>query len=277
MRWERYAPWYASGFMVLLSFTNRATMLTPKRMVTTLVTVGGLLIRTAGICLPIGLIMCGLTVTGVAGSFAAGLVSIGGENIFLTLVLGVTACYVMGMAGLVTPAYIFLALTLAPAAIKIASLNVLAVHLFIIYYAMLANITPPVATAAFLGSTMAGAPAMKTAFQAMRLGIVIYFIPFFFVFNPALVLQGSPIDTIYLFALCIVGIVLIAAGLEGYLLKFGKLGLWERPLLIISGLLIGFPQWTTTIVGAILALFVLAIMLLIKGRGIADNKAEVSP
>ena len=73
------------------------------------------------------------------------------------------------------------------------------------------------------------------------------------------------------------GIVLIAAGLEGYLLKFGKLGLWERPLLIISGLLIGFPQWTTTIVGAILALFVLAIMLLIKGRGIADNKAEVSP
>jgi len=245
--------------------------MTPRRLLETVKTVGELIAQTVGIIIPIGFILCGLTISGVAPSFTAGLVTIGRGNIFLVLIMGVAACYVLGMAGMLVAAYIFLAVTLAPAIMQIAQLNELAVHLFIIYYAMLSAITPPVAAGAFLGATIAGSSPMRTAWQAVRLGIVIYFIPFFFIFNPSLVLQGSPIEALYLFVLCLIGIVLIAAGCEGYLVKVGKAELWARPFLLISGLLIGFPEWKTTIIGAILASLTIAIMLIKKSAAAERN------
>ncbi len=260
MRWERLAPYYASGLLVLLSFTRRETMLTPRRIIETLATIGKLITQTMAIMLPIGLITGGLTITGTAPAFTAAIINLGAENIFLILVLGVVTCYFLGMAGLLTAAYIFLAVTLAPAIIQAGGLNVLAVHLFIIYYAMLAVITPPVASGAFIAAGIAGASPMKTAFQAMRLGVVIYFIPFFFIFNPSLILQGPIFETLYLFFLCLLGILLIAAGMEGYLVTVGKIGLWARPLLVVAGFLIAFPGWNTTIIGAALALFVAPII-----------------
>jgi TRAP transporter 4TM/12TM fusion protein len=270
MRWEYMAPWYASAMMIVLSFYRKETMMTPKRIFETLLLVGKLVTQSAGIILPIGFIMCGLNISGVSGSFSSGLVAMGMGNIFLVLILGLTACYVLGMAGMITAAYIFLGVTLAPAAIQIANLNELAVHLFIIYYAMLAAITPPVAGGAFLAATIAGAGPMKTAFHAMRLGVVIYFIPFFFVFNPALVLEGSLLHTLYLVPLCFIGIIFIAAGMEGYLLGVGNANMFVRPLLIVAGLLIGFPQqewwWQTTVAGTIIAVVVIAVMKLTKGR-----------
>ena len=166
-------------------------------------------------------------------------------------------------------AYIFLSVSMAPALITVGHLNVLAVHLFIVYYAMLAAITPPVAIAAFVGAAIAGASPMKTGMTAMRLGIVIYFIPFFFLFHPSLLLQGSTSDAISYFILCLLGIPLIAAGLEGYLLKIGKLKLWARPLLVIAGLLIAYPGgaqtipwWALTFIGAVLAAAVIAIIFI---------------
>jgi len=277
MRWQYMTPWYAAALMVVLSFWRKETMMTPKRLLNTLVITGRLITQTAGIILPIGFVVSGLTITGVTGSFTAGLVTLGGGNIFLVLIVGVIACYIMGMAGLSIVAYIFLAVTLAPAVVEIANLNVLATHLFIIYYAMLAGITPPVAASAFLAGTMAGAHPMTTAFRAMRLGVVIYFIPFFFVFNPALILEGPPLEALYLFILCLIGIVFIAGGVEGYLLKFGLVRMGARLPLVIAGVLIGFPEWWTTIAGAILAVVVIAIMLLTKNRKAIGEKMVVSP
>jgi TRAP transporter 4TM/12TM fusion protein len=274
MRWSYLSPWYASALMFLLSFVRKETMMTPRRTLEALATIGRLVAQTAALILPIGFIYCGLNITGVAGAFTAGLVTLGGGNIFLILLLGVAACYIMGMAGIVTAAYIFLAVTLAPAAIKLAGLNIMAVHLFIIYYAMLAGITPPVAGAAFIGASIAGSNPMKTAFQSMRLGIVIYFIPFFFVFNPSLVLQGSLLEALYLMALCLVGITLIAAGCEGYLLKVGKVESWGRIPLVIAGILIGFPEWKTTIAGAILTLLILVGMWVRKSRKKQDIRLK---
>lgn len=243
--------------------------MTPKRLLNTLLMIGKLVTQSAGIILPIGFIMCGLNITGASGSFTAGLVAMGMGNIFLVLLLGLLACYILGMAGMITAAYIFLGVTLAPAAVQIANLSEIAVHLFIVYYAMLAAITPPVAAGAFLAGTMAGAGPMKTAFTAMRLGVVIYFIPFFFVFNPALVLEGPILDTFLFGSLCLVGIVFIAAGMEGYLLAVGKTGRRTRPLLVLAGILIGFPQpewwWQTTIAGTVLA-GILVMYLLATNR-----------
>ncbi len=264
MRWEEMTPFYAVGVMLILSFFRKDTMMTPSRIVETLAQVGILISQTAAIIFPIGFVVAGLTVTGVSGSFAAGLVFLGGGNVYLTLLFGVFACYIMGMIGLSIVAYIFLAVTLAPAVMQLGQLNVIAVHLFIIYYSMLAAITPPVAAGAFLAAAIAGAPPMKTAFTAMRLGMVIYFIPFFFVFNPALVMQGTLLEALYYSAFCVLGIVLLAAGMEGYLLKIGNLAWWERPLLVVGGFLITFPEWKSSLAGALLALIPITIHLIKK-------------
>jgi TRAP-type uncharacterized transport system fused permease subunit len=93
---------------------------------------------------------------------------------------------------------------------------------------------------------------------------VLYFLPFFFVFNPALVLDGPITETLYLFAFCVFGIWILASGLEGYLLKVGKLSPWSRPLLIIGGFLIAMPNWTITIAGLALTVLVVAAILVTK-------------
>jgi len=111
----------------------------------------------------------------------------------------------------------------------------------------------------------------------MRLGIRIYFIPFFFVFNPALILEGPLWEALYLFVLCLIGIVFIAAGVEGYLVKVGVVRMWARLPLVIAGVLIGFPEWWSTIAGAILAAVVIAVLLLTGGRQTVGEKVETSP
>ena len=128
----------------------------------------------------------------------------------------------------------------------------------------LAGITPPVALGSFIAAAIAGANPIRTAVTSARLGIVIYFIPFFFVFHPALILEGSILETLYLFALCLLGIVFIAGGMEGHLLKVGRVGLVARPLFVLAGLLIAYPEWNTTLIGAALAFFVIVIIYAIK-------------
>ncbi|MBQ0777452.1 MAG: TRAP transporter large permease subunit, partial [Pseudomonas sp.] len=105
----------------------------------------------------IAFVVGALTITGVTGSVTSGLVGLGGDNLFLVILFGIAACFIMGMAGLAIVAYIFLAVTLAPAIIEVGGLNTIAVHFFIVYYAMLSVITPPVGAAAFLAGTIAGA------------------------------------------------------------------------------------------------------------------------
>jgi TRAP-type uncharacterized transport system fused permease subunit len=236
--------------------------MTPKKLFATFRQIGELITQTAAVIIPIAFVVSALTITGVTGSMTSGLVKLGGGNLFLVLLLGIIACYIMGMAGLSIVAYIFLSVTLAPAIIKIGGLNVLAVHLFIVYYAMLSGITPPVAAGAFLGGTIAGAPPMKTAVTAMRLGIVIYFVPLFFVYQPAMVLQGNLLPLIYILPTCIAGIALIAGGAEGYLIKVGPVPNWARVPLVIAGLLLSFPSVTVTMIGlAVSAAMVLLIWL----------------
>jgi TRAP transporter 4TM/12TM fusion protein len=265
MRWEALAPFYASALMFILSFLRRETMLTPRRLVSAFVRIGNLIASATAILMPLSLVVGGLVITGVALSFSSGAVRLGGESAILIIFIGIVACYIMGMAGLVTPAYIFLAITMAPPIVRIGGLNEIAVHLFLIYYAMLALITPPVCAGAIMGATIAGAPPMKTGFQAMRLGAVIYFLPFFFLFHPALILQGaSLLESMYLYLLCVLGILFIAAGMEGYLLKLGKVRLWMRPLLVVAGGLIAYPEWNTTLIGLALAALSVGIMLISK-------------
>lgn len=167
---------------------------------------------------------------------------------FLLLIMCAITSLILGLGLTTTSCYIFLAILVAPALEKLG-LNRMAVHMFIFYWGMLSSITPPVAIASFAAAGIAGAPAMKTGWESMWVGSIIYFIPFFFVLNPALLLQGeSPyLEALGLTAVSCFGIVFICGGIQGYQAYVGDLrraGFMEWPLrvlLIIGGFTIATP------------------------------------
>jgi TRAP transporter 4TM/12TM fusion protein len=258
------SPLMASAIMIGLSFINKETRLNLKRLEGLIASVGTLIMWTVAILLPVGLIVAGLTVTGTAANLVNAVVNLGQGNLILILLITAVACYLMGMIGMSLVPYLFMAVIMAPSVIKIGGLDPLAVHLFLVYYVIMTGITPPVAIVAFVSASLAGATPMKTAWTSLRLGIVLVFIPFFFVFNPALVMNGPPLEIITLFAFCLLGIWILTSGLEGYLLKIGRLGLWERPSLVVAGFLIALPGWIYTIAGTALTALVIAIILIRK-------------
>jgi len=144
-------------------------------------------------------------------------------------------------------------------ALATAGLNQLAVHLFLMYWGMISFITPPVSVGAYAAASVAHSRPMRTGFEAMRLGAVIYFIPFFFVLNPVLVLQDFTLmGFLSAFFLAVAGIALVAGGLQGYMIGVGPLGErlpgWlARVPLVAGGVLIGWPGSYLTVIGIILA------------------------
>ncbi len=257
MRWERLAPYYASALLLVLTFFKKSLRLDGARVRAILLEAAKLLSQTVALLLPTSFILGGLMATGVAPSITAALVQMGGSSVVLILAIGIGVCMIFGMLGLIVAAYLMLALTLAPALEQAGGLNTLAVHLFIAYYATLAAITPPVALAAFLASRISGSDPIKTSWHAARLGIVMYFIPIFFLFEPALILQGPWHQTVIWVSMNVVAIVLIAGASEGYLYRLGLLRAWSRTALFVAGLLIGFPEWISTGVGFAIVLAVL--------------------
>jgi TRAP transporter 4TM/12TM fusion protein len=274
MQWDAKAPFYASALLFVLSMFRKDTRMTPRKTLEAFQSIGSLIAQTVAILLPVGFIVCGLTITGVAAALTVWIVNLGAANVLLILIMGAAICYIMGMAGMAISAYVFLAVTIVPAVVQAGGLNVLATHLFVVYYDTLAGITLPVAAAAFLGAAIAGAAPMKTALTAMRLAAIIYFVPFFFVYNPALLFQGPIWETAYTFVLCLAGIVLIAGGAEGYLLRVGLVKVWTRPLLIVAGFLLVFPELITGLAGFLIALAVITWSLINKRRNKTQLEAK---
>jgi TRAP-type uncharacterized transport system fused permease subunit len=125
-------------------------------------------------------------------------------------------------------------------------LDPLAVHLFILYWGMVSFITPPVALGAFAAATIAGTSPMQASLAAMRLGSIIYIVPFFFVLNPALIGQGTPVEVVTVFATALLGVFFIGSALQGYvtgfgLMREGLLGYGVRISLFVAGLLFASP------------------------------------
>ncbi|MBI4765006.1 MAG: TRAP transporter fused permease subunit [Deltaproteobacteria bacterium] len=249
MRWEATTPFYASGLLLVLSIKKKKTRINSRKLLSLIEGVGKLLVDTLGIILPLGLIIAGLVVTGAAPSFTSGIIALSGGQPLIALLLGTLVCYVLGMVGMLASAYIFLAMSLAPVLVA-SGFNVMATHLFILYYAMLSAITPPVAAGSFLAAAIAGAPPMKTAWESMKMGVVIYIVPFFFIFEPALILQGPVLMVLLHFSTAIVGVYILAAGAEGYILKIGLIKPVTRVIGIFIGLLWIVPEWRVTAIGA---------------------------
>ena len=239
---ESIAPYYATAALLVLNQFSRVHRLDINGFVDLMYAVGKLLIELVVILAGVGLIVGSLSLTGLSGTLVNDLLSLASDDIGLLLFMGAATSFVLGIGMTVTAAYIFLAVVLAPALVS-QNLDALSVHLFILYWAMLSYITPPVALGAYAAASIAESNPLKTGFAAMRMGSVIYVIPFIFVLDGAFILQSPWYISLQAFAEALLGTWLICAGLQGYLAGFGRLDiLWTRWLIALGGLAIALPQ-----------------------------------
>ncbi len=266
---EAVAPFIATGLLLVLNQFSKEHRWEIKQVGSFLVATGKLLMELLTIMAGVGLIVGALSVTGLSGTLVNDLLFLAGDSTLLLLLMGAFSSFLLGIGMTVTAAYVFLAIVLAPALIQ-GGLEPMSVHLFILYWGMLSFITPPVALGAFAAASIAGSSALATGFTAMRLGSIIYFIPFFFVLEPAMVMSGSWTDTLIATVKVAIGIVLIASCLQRYLIgvgfldREGPIGISGRALIALGGGLIALPstevidinmgQMTLLIAGAITAI-----------------------
>lgn len=244
---EQEAPFYATVVLLVInqvfSKKHRWDLAKLKQFV---LSMGLLLAELGGLLASIGLVIGALSFTGMAGGFTNELVHIAGSNTLVLLMMGALTSFILGIGLTVTAAYMFLAIILAPALVE-TGMNPMAVHLFMLYWAMISFITPPVAIGAFAASKLSGSPPMQTGVEAMKIGVVIYFVPFFFVYNPALIGQGPMGEVIISFVMAIIGIVFIASAIQGAIMYLGDLGngavgLLGRAILFFGGICIAAPD-----------------------------------
>ncbi len=285
MQREAQAPYYATATLLIINQIVKIHRWNYDKLIHFIESVGRLFAELAGILVAIGLIIGSLTFTGKIGTITYALVNFAGDSIFILLIMGALTSFILGIGMTVTAAYLFLAVTLAPA-LTGSGLDKVAVHLFMLYWGMISFITPPVAIGAFAAASVAGANGIRTGVEAMKLGSVIYFIPFFFVLNPALIGRGSIYDILTVFFSAIIGIILISSSLQGYLIGIGDLKKskhleWPiRIMLGFSGILMALPGGKVTgysnyeINIFATALFVLPILYLLILRLKKTNKIK---
>jgi TRAP transporter 4TM/12TM fusion protein len=238
---EAMAPYLATGALLLLNQCSAVHRWGGTELVDFLHATGRLLAELAAVLAGVGLIVGALSLTGLSGTLVNDLLFLAGDSLWLLLLMGALTSFVLGIGMTVTAAYIFLAIVLAPALIQ-GGLDPMAVHLFILYWAMLSFITPPVALGAYAAASIARADPLRTGMSAMRLGSVIYFIPFMFVMNPALLFDGTPLAFVRSLLEAMVGIWLVVCGIQGYVPWLGlHWSALQRLLLVAGGLLIALP------------------------------------
>ncbi len=213
----------------------------------------------AAACACAGLVIGSVTLTGIGLKLANGIVSLAGGQLFFTLVLTMITSILLGMGLPTTAKYIVLASMAAPAIQKFG-VPVLAAHMFIFYYGIVADLTPPVALAAYAGAGIAGASPMKTGFTALKLAVAGFLIPYFFVYNPELLMIDASIVNTTLPALtAIAGTVLLSFAAAGYWMR--NLNILERAILFGASLLLIQPGLMTDGIGIAIGV---AMYLLLK-------------
>lgn len=221
-------------------------------------------------CASAGIIIAVIALTGVGYKFMSCITLIAGDHLFLLMIVLMLTCMILGMGVPTTPAYIIVATLGVPALVKFGVTG-LAAHMFVFYYAILACITPPVCIAAFAGASIAEARAMETGWISAKLGIVAFIIPFMFIYEPALLLEGNPGSIIMATLSALVGVVSLSGGLQGYLLA--KASLPERLILTAGGLCLIYPGVVTDLTGLGALALVIAVQSA-RRRSLRNDSAQ---
>lgn len=238
---------YAIVLSVVVSLFDRDNRISFTKIVDALEAGGRSSITVAAACGVAGIISGTITMTGLANELVNAIVSLADGRLIIALVLTMLTCIVLGMGVPTTANYCIMAATTAPILIRM-NVPVLAAHFFVFYFGIVADITPPVALAAYAGSAIAKSNPMKTAFTATKLAIAVFIVPYVFCFNPAMLLiDTTPATVVQIFITSFIGIFGVSAALEGYL--GAHMNPVIRVIMAAGGILLIDPSLITDIVG----------------------------
>ena len=213
-------------------------------------------ITVAVACAMAGIVAGCITSTGLASKLISTIVTVSGGHAIIALALTMLCCIVLGMGVPTTANYCIMAATCAPILIDgRIGIPVVCAHFFVFYFGIVADITPPVALAAYAGSAIAKAPPMKTAFNASRLAIAAFIVPYIFAFNNAMLfIDTNVFEVVQVCLTSCIGMFGIAAGIEGYMLK--EMNPVQRILSVLGGLMLIYPGTITDVCGVLVVVLV---------------------
>jgi len=249
-----FTPLKAAYNGILISFVvswlNKETRLTLPRLIAALESGARSALGVACACATVGIIVGTATLTGLGLRIASAIVTLAGGNLLLTLLFTMVACILLG-AGLPTTANFIVTSTMAAPALFQLGVSPMAAYMFVLYFGIAADLSPPVALAAYAGAGIAGAEPMKTGVTAMKLALAGFIVPFIYVYNPILVL----VDFSFVpFALAVgtamLGVVLLGMSTIGYFR--GVLSLWKRALAFVGAILLLIPGWQSDLLGIVI-------------------------
>jgi TRAP transporter 4TM/12TM fusion protein len=250
---------YAILLSVALSFIRRETALTPVRLRQALISGSTGVLSVAATCATAGIIVGVVTLTGLGLKFSLIILTLAGGSVFLTIAYTGIALWILGLAMPVTASYIIAAVITAPAMIKIGIPDY-AAHMFIFYYAVLSEVSPPTALSPFAAAAITGGSPYKTTMMAWKYTLPAFLVPFMFTLHPdgvGLLLKGSLTNIAWTTVTAVVGLAALAAGLTGWLLM--KTSALERGLLMAAGLVLVYPSLLQDLIG--FGLFGFAVLL----------------
>jgi len=208
------------------------------------------MLEVAAACACAGIIIGVMMISGLALRLSSLLIEFSGGSLIVLMFLTMLVSLILGMGLPTSAVYVVLAVLVVPAMTDMG-VNLLAAHMFVFYFGVLANVTPPVAIAAYAGAGLAGARSSTTGLIAFRLALAGFILPFMWVYNPALILQGEVGETIVAVTTALAGILALSGAVQGYL--FGPAKWHERALLGAAALTLIKPGITSDLIGATLA------------------------
>ena len=246
----QYAAAIAIVAAVVVSMFNKGNRITPKRLLEALAAGGQGTITVAAACGIAGIIAGTITMTGLANMLINGIVALAGNQVIIALFLTMICCIVLGMGVPTTANYCIMAATCAPILIRMG-VPAVAAHFFVFYFGIVADLTPPVALAAYAGAAIAQGNPMKTALVSTKLAIGAFIVPYVFALNPAMLLVDTNLAEVILISITsLIGIFGVCAALEGYV--FRKMPWILRIASGVGGLMLIYPGLVTDSVGIIL-------------------------
>ena len=267
----QYAAAIAIVACIAVSLFNKGNRITPRKILDALAAGGQGTITVAAACGVAGIIAGTITMTGLANMLINGIVSIAGNSTIIALFLTMLCCIILGMGVPTTANYCIMAATCAPILIRMG-VPALAAHFFVFYFGIVADLTPPVALAAYAGAAIAQGNPMKTAMTSTKLAVAAFIVPYVFALNPAMLFIDTTVGEVALICVTsVVGIFGVSAALEGYL--FQHMPWYLRLASLTGGLLLIYPGIVTDTIGLCLVagMFLLQYLTAKKAAPLAQT------
>ncbi|MGQ9648246.1 MAG: TRAP transporter permease [Thermodesulfobacteriota bacterium] len=255
-----YSPFKASYYgiisILIVSWVRKESRINLTKVFASLEGGGQKVIGIAVVCACAGIVLGVMNMTGLGIKLTELIMRVSAGSLLYALLLAMVASLILGMELPTAVAYLMAAAVAGPALVQLG-LKPLVAHLFIFYFSILGTITPPVCLSVYVASGIANADWLKTAGWAIRMGLPAFIIPFIFVYNPALLLMGSPLFLIQAIGTAVIGMYLMAGAVVGFHMR--KINILERVFILVAALALLVPEIKTDIFGLVVAAFAIMV------------------